>query len=118
MFEAFQRACQAENRSRAEVVREALRRYLEREGNDRFHVPASLWRKAAALPWREAVARRAYSIFERRGAPEDREVDDWLQSERELDTRKGERRREAKPVEGADRRSGEDRRRASAISAE
>ena len=32
----------------------------------------------------EAIARRAYEIFERRGAGHGADVDDWLQAEREL----------------------------------
>ena len=36
-----------------------------------------------------AIAQRAYQISERRGFVPGREVDDWLQAERELATRSG-----------------------------
>jgi hypothetical protein len=32
----------------------------------------------------EAIARRAYELYERRGAESGHELDDWVQAEREL----------------------------------
>ena len=121
MFERVELVCRAEKCSRSELLIESLRRYLdgaEHAGNDRFHLPASLWRKAGDLPWRSAVEQRAYALFERQGPREGRELDDWVQSERDMDTRKGERRQEMRPLEGDDRRTGVDRRQAGAVIAE
>ena len=42
-----------------------------------------LLRKHEAAP-HEAVARRAYEIFLRRGGAPGRDLEDWLQAEREL----------------------------------
>ena len=33
---------------------------------------------------REAIARRAYELYQRRGGAHGRDLDDWLQAEREL----------------------------------
>ena len=114
MIDRLERACQVEDRSPDEVVREALARYFDGPDSDRFHAPALFWRQAAGLSWTDAVARRAYERSEQRGTDEGNEVTDWRQSEQDLDTRKGDRRSEARPLSGADRRSGEDRRRAGA----
>lgn len=43
---------------------------------------------AAGLAARDAVALRAYELFEQRGREPGRDVDDWLRAEREIrDTR-------------------------------
>jgi hypothetical protein len=122
MFDRLEHVCRAEKCSRSELLIGALRRYLDNAdqaaGNDRFHLPASLWREAAALPWRNAVERRAYSLFEQRGPQEGHEVEDWIQGERDMDTRKGDRRRVSRPVEGDDRRTGVDRRQPVAVIAD
>jgi hypothetical protein len=39
---------------------------------------------AAAAPSPEVIARRAYDLFEQRGGDHGRDVEDWLQAEREL----------------------------------
>ncbi len=54
---------------------------------ERFSVPSR--RRTDAQPPRrdpitEAIARRAYELFLARGAQHGRELDDWLQAEREL----------------------------------
>ena len=40
--------------------------------------------KAANTPTHEQIARRAYEIFVARGHQHGRQMDDWLQAEREL----------------------------------
>ena len=53
----------------------------------------------------DSVARRAYQRFEERGYEHGRDMDDWLEAERELrDSRTGEP--GAATQEGGDRRSG------------
>ena len=52
-------------------------------------VPATLAKSTPvqpvkAAPSREEIARRAYEIYEARGRADGREVEDWVQAEREL----------------------------------
>ena len=46
--------------------------------------PASDANHAASEPSRDAIARRAYELYLARGGADGREIDDWLQAEREL----------------------------------
>ena len=43
---------------------------------------------AAAVPSRDAVARRAYELYLARGGGDGRDMDDWLRAEEELGNRR------------------------------
>lgn len=45
------------------------------------------WGRFRTEPSRDEIARRAYEVYERRGAEPGHDVDDWLQAERELEDR-------------------------------
>ena len=42
-----------------------------------------------ALPTRDAVALRAYALFQERGCEPGRDVDDWLRAEHEIEETRG-----------------------------
>lgn len=48
--------------------------------------PASKGNEAAAEPTEEAIAKRAHEIYLACGGPHGSDLDDWLQTERELKT--------------------------------
>ena len=62
------------------------RRSVKREGSDRRQ--PRTWSAPAVNTGREEIARRAYEIFKRRGAEDGRDVEDWLQAERDLQMRR------------------------------
>jgi hypothetical protein len=47
-------------------------------------MPAADVRRSASAVTRDAIARRAYEIYLSRGGAHGRNIDDWLQAEREL----------------------------------
>lgn len=62
----------------------ADRRKVQREGSDRQR--RRTWSAAAMTRTNghDEIARRAYDLFERRGRQHGRDLEDWLQAEREL----------------------------------
>ena len=99
MFREFDRACKAQNSTHSELVREALRQYFEH--NHERLVP-KYWKN---------VQTRAFELYEQSGRKDGHDQEDWRQAERELNGRKGERRRPATiPWSHRERRTGEDRR--------
>ena len=46
--------------------------------------PAESQRQAASAVPREAIAERAYELYVRRGGEPGRDMEDWLQAEREI----------------------------------
>jgi Protein of unknown function (DUF2934) len=50
---------------------------------------------AATLPETDQIARRAHELYEARGRTDGRDLDDWLQAERELQASNGRRKRKA-----------------------
>ncbi|MBI2828452.1 MAG: DUF2934 domain-containing protein [Acidobacteria bacterium] len=62
----------------------AERRKLQREGSDRRRQRTRSAAATATQNGHEDIARRAYDLFERRGRQHGRDLEDWLQAEREL----------------------------------
>ena len=49
--------------------------------------PNKRWSEAARVPSHDEIVMRAYEIYLTRGASPGRELDDWLEAERELQVR-------------------------------
>jgi hypothetical protein len=104
MFEELERVCKAENRTHFGLVQEALRQYFD-NNRSRVAVPSK------PNEHRDAIARRAYELWEQHGRQPGHTLEDWLQAERELNKRKGgdQRKSVTEPLPFPDRRK-EDRR--------
>ena len=75
------------------------------QSKGRQHEPLTSPETQSDTPDPDSVARRAYQRFEERGYEHGRDMDDWLEAERELrDSRTGER--GATTQDAGDRQSG------------